>query len=270
MSEVPPFDRVRVDYLVRGNSRISFEMSPHFFELEPHTFQLQVAESDLPTANWTNTGSPVVNTDFVLDPVRRAFGVEPNVFFRIQLTTGLNNVYYSLAAEVFGNLDIWSWRIANEIIRKENLRLSRLKVGVKGWLLKAKRSGTPCPRCLDIFLQEPTDSNCPVCWDTRWLGGYYDPQPLVFYDLNQSQRYFSRDLEGGKGLNNPDSAEAMLVAEPFLSTKDVIVNDTSDIRYSVHSIATRTHIRGVPLLVIANLRKVPFSSVIYTFPIPRS
>lgn len=265
------FNRVRVDFLVAGNARVTWEISSHFNAPEPWTFQLQEAQSDLDQANWIDVGTPVTNTCFTLDPVSRAvYGKELNIFYRVKLTDANNVTYVSAPAVVFGNLDMRSWNYAQEIVRKENLRLSMLGVGIEGWLLKIKMSGTPCPQCLDQFTGEVTNSNCPTCFGSRWVGGYYAPQPVVFADVTAEETYHQRATEEGMGMINPQIVRGMFIAEPYLATMDVWVNHSSDVRYHVHNVKPRTHIRGVPVLVIADLRPIPFDNVVYKIPIPRT
>ena len=264
------FNRIYVDFLIQGSARVTWEISPHFHAPEPWTFQIQESETDIPDGNWVNAGDPVQNTCFALDPIPRAtFGKELNIFYRVQLTDANGVIYYSDPATVFGHLDFRSWNHAREIIRKERLRLKALRVGIPGWLLKIKRSGTPCPSCLDPLTQEVTNSNCPVCFGSRWSGGYYTPQPDIFADVTFEPNYQQRD-EQGMGMVNPKSVNGMFVGQPYLSTMDVWVNDTSDVRYHIHGVNVRTGIRGVPLLVVAEMRPIPSDNVVYTFPVSRT
>jgi len=264
------FNRLKVDSLVAGQTRVTWEISDHFHAPEPWTFQLQEAESDLPQANWVDAGLPVQNTCFTLDPVVRAkFGKELNIFYRVKLTDANNVVYISEPIDGYGNLDFKSWNYAKELGRKELIRLRALKVGVEAWLLKIKRSGTPCPDCLDQFTQEVTNSNCPVCYGSRWEGGYYTPEPLVFGDITAEETYNQRATEENLGMVAPMTVRGMFVFQPYLSTMDIIVNHTTDVRYHVHNIMTRTHVRGAPVLIVADLRPVPFDNVVYKFSVPR-
>lgn len=264
------FDRVRVDFLVAGTARIGWEISEHFHAPEPWTFQLQEAESDLPQANWVDAGTPVTNTCFAIDPVVRAkFGKELNIFYRVKLTDANGVVYTSDVAYVVDDLDFKSWHYAREIGRKELLRLRSLRVGRESWLLKIKRSGTPCHVCLDQFTQEVTNSNCPTCYGSRWEGGYYTPEPLIFGDITAEETYLQRATEEGLGMTAPQIIRGMFVQYPYLATMDVIVNQSTDVRYHVHNVATRTHVRGVPVLMVADLRPIPFDNVVYKFPVPR-
>jgi hypothetical protein len=263
------FERVQVDFLMLGGARITWDVSPHLHAPAPWSFQLQVAESDVDGANWVSVGAPVTNSFFAIDPTRRAFGKELNVFYRVILTTGDSQQFISPVGVVMGNLDIRTWREAHEITRKELLRLKALRVGIDGFFLKVKRSGVECPDCIDQNTNIVTDSNCPTCYGTHWTGGYYDPVPAVFGDVGYATVFLSRDLEQGQGLNNPQEVAGMFVAMPYMSTNDVWVNKSSDLRYRITEVSARTYARGVPILSNAKLRPIPFDNVIYQFPVPR-
>lgn len=269
-SAIPqPFDRVFVDYLTLGCTRVSWEINSHFREPEPWVFQLQVAEADIPSANWTNVGPPVTNTFLAIDPSQRYCGKTDGVFYRVSVTSAIGNTHYSEITPASGVLDYKNWHFAQELIRKENLRLRQLGVGQEGFLLKAKRSGTPCPVCLDPRTGEVTDSNCTICYGQRWEGGFYDAYPAYFGDINVSGKfYLNRELEQGEGMVYTQINEGEFVATPFLLMNDVFVSKTSDYRYQIHSINITTHIKGVPIIHKAELRLIPTDWIIYQFPIP--
>lgn len=264
----PVFLSINVDFLVLGGARISWTISPRMNELEPWWFQIQVAESEEPTSNWVNVPPAVANTFFKIDSTRRAYGKELNVFYRVLLTTAALNTYISPPAVVLGDLDFQSWNRAREIIRKERLRLNQLHVGAEGYILKSKQSGTPCPVCLDQFTKEVTDSNCPTCFGQRWVGGFYAPTVATFVDLNPESVSFQRDVESGHAMINPQAVEGLFLAEPFMSTTDIWVSKTSDVRYYMSEIKVRTHMKHVPLLSHVTLRPIPFDQVVYSVPVP--
>lgn len=259
------FERVRVDFMVLGNARISWSVSPHLHAPAPWTFQLQVANTDVETGNWTNVGDPLTDTFFALDPTRRAYGKELDVYYRVILTTGDSTQYVSPVADVYGNLDIRSWRQAHEITRKELVRLQAMRVGVQGHFLKVKTSGVRCPVCIDQNTDIVTDSNCPTCFGTKWDGGYYSAIPMVFGDVTIASGGYSRELERGEGLQYSNEIDGLFIAFPFMATNDVWIGDGSDLRYRITEVKTRTYIRGVPVLVEAKMRSIPFDNVIYTY-----
>lgn len=263
-----PFDRVFVDYLTLGCTRVSWSMNSHFREPEPWVFQLQDAEADIATANWHDVGSPVTNSFLAIDPNQEYCGKEETAFYRVKVTTANGNTYYSDPIQAEGVLDYKNWHFAQEIIRKETLRLRRLGVGQEGYLLKAKRSGTPCAECIDPRTGEVTDSNCTTCYGQRWEGGYYNAIPAYFGDFPPPNGYLNRELEQGEGMVNTMITQGIFLSHPFVAMNDIFVGKTSDIRSQIHSVKPQTHVRGIAIISIVELRRIPTDYVIYQFPVP--
>ncbi len=264
-----PFQRVRVDYSIRGTARISWEIEPRFYEPEPWSFQLQTADTDVPDpAAWVNVGSPVVGVFQTTDSIQRAFGKDGGVFYRVVLTTNISNVYTSPAAMTLGNLDFHSWYTYQELVRKEYLRMRRLKVGTEGLLLRAKQAGTPCTACTDRDTQEQTDAQCPTCFGQRFVGGYYVAEPDVFADEGPSGHALNIDLKASGMVDPKTGGRARFVAIPSLNAYDVWCGKTSGNRYYIRNLDIIGQIRGVPVVVEVDLQLIPLDSVLYTFPLP--
>lgn len=264
---VPVFDRVHVDFMNLGETRVTWSLSPRFRGTPPYTFQLQVGQTGNPLADdWQDVGSPIVDTFMATDSSRRWFGKVQTPHYRVVLRTATNDVYVSPPASVLGDLSWREWRLAQEIIRKEKLR-HRWFSSAPGFLLKQRRSGARCPRCIDRLTNEPKDSRCPLCYGTGWLGGYFKPLPLTYADLNLSQVREQRQLQAG-GMAAPVVISARFIGSPQLYTQDVWVDPKSDARYVIHTVKPNAHINGVPLIVTAELRLLPPGDVVYSIPVP--
>jgi hypothetical protein len=265
-----PITRVVVDYSMRGKATISWELCPHFFETEPWSFQVQVADSQLPTAAWTNVGNPVVGTltTSIQDTtLRLPAGKEPQLFYRVVVTTSTPNTYISPVANVLGDLPKFLWLKYQELLRKELLMLSRHHVGGnEGILLRAKRSGQPCTACTDPNTEEQTDAQCPTCFGQRFVGGYYQAQAKVYFDNQPLSRYQLLDLQNRGNVNDATVFMGRSAGYPLLSTYDIWIDKTSDIRYFIHKVDTLYHVRMVPVAHQISLKLIPFDSIIYLFP----
>ena len=274
MAVVAPFIQAQVFYSYRGTTQITWELNPHFVANVPWSFQVQVAEADNPAATWTNVGAPVSNTlitqvsDSPTTP-RLPAGKEPIVFYRVQLTTSDSppGVYYSPTASVFGNLPFFHWYRYQEIVRKENLRFSRLHVANQGYLLKMMRSGTPCPVCTDGPTQEDDDSQCVLCYGQRFLGGYYTAKANIYFDNAISANEPKLDIAQRGIVNDATVLTGRVVAFPYLSTYDVFVDLASDQRYYIRGTKTLAHLLMVPIISEVQLKLIPYDNVIYQFPV---
>lgn len=138
-----PFRRVSVDHMVRGVSRVWWQLEKLFKEPGPYVFQLQFGRTGLRNASdWVDVGTPVTNGYFAFDPAWREAGYTLTTHYRVKLTTP-QNVYVSQATSAFGELTERDWLLAREIVRKEQLR-HRL-VSIPGFLIKPMRYGVACP-----------------------------------------------------------------------------------------------------------------------------
>jgi hypothetical protein len=260
-SRIFPFRRVSVDHMVRGTTRVWWQLERTFNEPGPYVFQLQLGKTGLRDAvDWVNIGPPVVNGYTASDPEWREAGYDLLDHYRVVLTTP-TSVYVSQAANCYGDIPEKDWLIAREIIRKEQLRFKY--VAVPGYLLKPFRFGKMCRRCRDQLTQEVLDSDCPVCNGTGFEVGYHPPLSLQCWDL--STQTIQEDVDAqfkGMTRNNP-YITARLVGFPAINKSDIWVNGSSDERWLVETIQIAAAIRNVPIVYQVKMGLLPFSNTAY-------
>jgi hypothetical protein len=256
-----PFRRVSVDHMVRGATRVWWQLEPLFREPGPYVFQLQLGKTGLRDAlDWVNVGAPVTNAFMAWDPEWRETGYELLSHYRVTLTTP-TNIYVSQAASCFGELPERDWLIGREIIRKEKLR--HRYVSTPGYLIKPMRYGEPCPRCRDQLTQEVTDSDCPVCNGTGFKIGYHPPLDMQCWDL--SPQTIAEDVDAQlKGATRTDPyVTARVIGFPALNKYDIWANAASDERWLVDTIQIVAAIRNVPLVYSVRMGLLPFNNTAY-------
>lgn len=262
----PVFDRVHVSYLIRGGTRVMWDLVPEFTDPQPHVFQLQAGRVGLVEGGeWEDIGLPMENSFYAIDGSQHVYGMTQWTHYRVALTTP-RGVYYSEPTNLLGVLDRRDWRIAREIVRKERLR-HRL-VAQDGYLLKRRFSGLKCPTCLDLQTDVPRNPDCPVCFGTGYQCGYYYPLGCVWADLSPQSVHKEIDTEGSRGVIADIIVSARMLAVPLLEEYDVWVSADTDDRYYVHRIQNLAEIRGVPLILSAELRLAAYTDVIYDVQIP--
>lgn len=256
-----PFRRVSVDHMVRGKTRVWWQLDPLFREPGPHSYQLQVGKTGLSAAaDWQNVGDPVVDGYVAFDPVWRLGGYDLLLHYRIVLTTP-TNVYVSQPASCYGELNERDWVLAREIIRKEQLR--HKYVSVPGYLLKVMQFGTPCPKCRDPLTKEVTSSYCPICNGTGFEVGYHPPLPLQCWDLSPQSITERVDSELKGSTRENAVVQARVIGFPALNRYDVWINSASDERWKVEAIQVAAAMRNVPLVYQVQLRLLPFTNAVY-------
>lgn len=267
LTRCSPFRQVWCDFFVAGDSRVSWELADAFAGPAPYSFQLQVGETGSPTADdWRDVGPPLVDAYSAVDPERRALGKQLVTHYRVVLTDGNADVHASAPATVLGRLTLRDWIHARELVRQEFLRLRKGPGGVRGFLLKKKRSAAECTRCLDPYTNEVLDSQCPVCNGTRRVEGYHPALPCQYADLS-APKLEEEGNDGPAGWSMPAEVRGTFLAAPLLSTGDVWVDAESDLRYRVGEVAYTHRIRNVPVILSAGLSQLPFHHVAYTIPL---
>jgi hypothetical protein len=267
-----PFARVLVDYLVRGQSRISWELARHFTDPDPATwsYTLQVAghgsmpshqpDGSVRTDDWADVGSAVVNAAQLTDSVLRQFGKTSTTAYRIKLVTP-RTAYYSPTGNNLGQLDKRDWLLAQELTRKEQL-LHRRYSSTEGVLLRRRRNGTPCTKCLDRATGEVTLSRCEVCNGTRYIGGYLAGVAATFCALAVRESREHRNLQTAS--EKPEVTSGRVLAVPGLFSGDLWVAGDSDQRFEVHKVGVIAKVRDVPVVQSIELRQLPFTDIAYT------
>ncbi len=259
--KVFPFRRVSVDHMMRGVSRIWWQLERNFREPGPYVFQLQSGKTGLrDAADWKNVGAPVTNAYVAYDPSWDDAGYDLLTHYRVTLTTP-TSLYVSQAASCFGELTERDWLLSREIVRREKLR--HRFVSTPGYLIKPMRFGTPCPRCRDEMTQELLDSNCPVCNGTGFEVGYHPPLEMQCWDLSPQTIAEDIDIQV-KGTTRVDPyVTARVIGFPALNYADVWVNGASDERWQIKQIKVAAAIRNVPLVYEVQMGLLPFTSTIY-------
>jgi hypothetical protein len=221
--------------MVRGVSRIWWQIDPLFNDPGPYVFQLQYGRTGLrDTPDRTDIGLPVV--DNWLQRFRPGIWHEGGVtaFWPItgsELTTP-NNVDVSQAANCFGEPTERDWLLSREIIRKEELR-HRL-VSVSGYLYEAisVRQAPVLPLPGDQLTKEVTDSNCPVCSGTGYESRL-SPLRRAMQCWELSPEIIAEHVDSQvKGSTRENAyVTARVIGFPALKTKtDIWVNASSDER----------------------------------------
>jgi hypothetical protein len=258
-----------VSHLIRGGTRVAWDLLPSFADPNPLTFQLQVgvtASND--SDDWADVGLPVDDVYVAFDEEQRVWGNMNWTHYRVQLTSA-SGVHYSEPTGGLGGLSRRDWIYARELIRKETKWHRLNRSSQEGILLKRRWTGTQCPTCLDPMTEEVKNPDCATCYGTGFLCGYYYPVDCVWAAMDP--RTYRSELDGGQGRGNVNDIilKARMLNTVMLGEEDVWVNLVTDDRYYVHRVNNRAEVRGMAICADVELRVVPYSSVIYDIEIPQ-
>lgn len=263
------FTRIDVWHMARGMTEICWELSQNFFVHGPLHFYVDFGRAGTDTWIALNT-EPIVDECCFIDECQRTWEHLHDGYYRVRLV--LPNepgrpVYTSYPYPATGQLDKKSWLIAREILRKELLQQKKVD-GTPGFLLKRKKFGVACtnPSCLEWDTREVTDSNCPICYGTGIVGGYY-PGIEHYFTFAQGD---GRRLDAGtppRGVSGDIKDSVRSILYPKIDTRDVWIASGSDQRYVVDRYEVIADIKGVSLVGTVHLSLAPATDVVYSVPV---
>lgn len=266
------FKRIQVVTQPLGGSLIAWELKPGFCVAGPYNFFVDFGYSG--TDKWEPLNTiPLVNVCTYFDINQRYWDHLAPFYYRIRLitpnvidpNTGQPQIHISQPQQANG---LWSkrdWLLAREISRKEYLvqRKATNKTAV-GYLLKRRRFGPRCTTCLEWDTQSVQKGQCPECYGTGFIGGYF---PGIDYTITMdvSAREFKLDPQIGN--RNDIIKLGRAVAYPFTDTNDVFLRRDNGERYFVNQIKNGAEVGGIPIIVFLELRLAPVTDIIYTIPV---
>jgi len=109
--------------------------------------------------------------------------------------------------------------IASEIIRRNDLLLQNF-VGIDAQLYIRKTWGQRCCTCWDPIKQRKRESNCPVCYNTSFVGGFFGPIPIRINFSPSPEMIRQANFE-----QHPDATNAWTSNYPQISAKDIIIEE---------------------------------------------
>jgi hypothetical protein len=262
------FERVVISYITKGSTRVLWSLFPTFTDPGPLEFQLQVGTTANPNADdWADVGLPVTDQYFAVDPEQRVWGMLQWTHYRVKLTT-TRGVYYSVPTGGLGTLDRRAWLVARERLRQ---RLVAYRVGFgaqRGFLLKRRVTGQPCPTCTDYQTNQSRDPDCPDCYGTGKKCGYYYPIGCTWAEIDPTTYHVALDPQGQMGTVNNVVVRSEMVMTEVLVEHDLFIVQETDLRYFIHDVQHTCEVRGVPVIAKVTLRPIPYSSSLYDIVIP--
>jgi len=267
------FKRVQVFSQAHDTHLVAWELNPGAsFPCEPNFF----VDFGRPGTNeWEPLSNvPIVNACIAMDVQQRHWDHLADFYYRVRMVvpcltdpdTGTCVVHLSQPQQANG---IWSkqdWLLAREIARKEYLlQRKRTNQTAVGYIFKRRRFGQRCHKCLEYDTTEQQSTDCAECLGTGFLGGYFPGVDMTFTLDAPWTRGFTRNAQVGMSNNILRSGRA--VAYPYLDSGDVFHRlDTAE-RFAVGKIQQVAEVGGIPVVVLAELRLVPVTDLIYRIPL---
>jgi len=260
-----PINRIRIDALlptVLGEGTlIEWEVDDKY---QTRRLEFAVIWGRSPTDNFQKVGA--TRDTWLVDSVERRQGTDTEVYYAIVVRDRDTNEQWKSQLQRSGSN--WSklhWRIAREAVRQWNVRLTRGAVsGTRGYLVKRRNYGDPCPECVDPTTGKVQKADCVSCYGTGVDGGYY-PATETIVDQNPDKMQRRLTTEGA--LKERISTWQVL-AFPRFEPNDFWVDAAQDLRYKIQSqVETVGHVAGVPIVQRVQVDLMERNHPIYAFPV---
>lgn len=251
------FEWTYVSTDLRMQKIIHWTMKPSFTSSTPIDFFIDKARSG---GDWEEVAGPITDDCTYLDPVRWNWNKDMNTFYRIRYDKGAGDWVYSTPVRAIGNWTREDYALAKEIGRKEVLSYQRL--GLPGVLMKRKEWGAVCS-CCDYETDEPENSQCPDCFGTGIVGGYYAPITCM---VNPVQRQHQMDRTD-QALRDDTKRQVRCVAFPTLiKENDLWYDSHNGTRWVIRNVKNAMELKGVPVIYEMTMNRIPMTDVIYKDP----
>ncbi|MCX8074094.1 MAG: hypothetical protein N2749_00710 [Clostridia bacterium] len=151
---------------------------------------------------------------------------------------------------------------AEALIEINNIYLDNVIDNEEVYLLKRKRTGKLCD-CYDDVRGRSRIINCPNCYGTKYVGGYYKPQKLkvAYYNsVGKLPRFEINDT------GESDSSIQLWTSNyPVIQNDDIII-DRNNNRYIINNWQP-TYKNFYLVKQVFQMQKLPKSNIIYKFPV---
>jgi len=255
---ISPFKCLDIWPSINGKTVITWQQNDNFRDQIPDDTELAL--------EFSYTGNPdswlLVKTCpityYLTDSANRFRGQSVEGIYRIKLK-GSDFEYISPETSLFSKLSFTEYRTALKIIRAENRNIYHKS---PGYLLKRRHLGIRCNKCTNSFTNTAMQEQCPICFGTGFIGGYFQPiQCGMEITLSGS----GDKVDPHRGPINDGQIQGRITALFCPEQNDVWVDSISGSRYRVVSHEVICHERSVPLVLMTQLKHIPTSDIVYSF-----
>lgn len=230
-------------------------------------FQVQMAETE--SGTWTSLLGSTTASYSATEVGPKRLNFQTDLFFRLLVideTIPLSPVTVLTGPAEFASFmqnrhDACLYR---EMLRREDLGLRKYH-GQPGSLLRRIVHGTPCTVCLDETLGGSADSNCPTCFGTGFVGGYYPDVP-IYVDMADQPSGPDNTVLTPAGPAEVRPCDSIFPAYPAVKFKDIFVEYATRQRHEIQSV-TADEFRGSNIRQIVTLSRLQPSDIAYQVPL---
>lgn len=128
---------------------------------------------------------------------------------------------------------------AAEMIRRHSIRLREGHEGSLFYLFSKRTTSERCPDCWDAIRQQRSTYDCPTCYGTGFVHGYYDALPIY---ISISPEQIAPDVPL-TGITVQGQMSGWTSGFPLLNPGDIVIDPTTSYLWEVKTIGVNTHKR---------------------------
>lgn len=225
------------------------------YALDPYSYEFYIERSGSPEGPFDTIAGPMTNTFKFRDVNVPHTSRWANIWYRVKIVNG-DEVEYSKAA----CLSMEPSKESLEIMRNHFLVLKEAN-GLRCLLFIKRKFGFKCPECFNPVSKRTNKSNCRTCFDTGYVGGYFDPI-MSFVQIDPSSESIQRS--SSITLEN-QNATARTIGYPLLGPEDIIVDPLNN-RWKIN-VVTPIQQHGFTIRQEMQIHKIPTGSIEHAIPI---
>lgn len=223
----------------------TWDVDKEFSDPGPWSFVVQQNETgkDESEDDWVALNDdPLVDVFSFTDTFKVVHTKDFVTIYRVVMTTP-SGTYKSGFTGPFNELPRKDFLYAREIMRKELLD-QREWGGVPLGIWKVRLTGEKCEECIHPTSGQNIDPDCPVCGGTGKLEGWHGPYSGMGKFSPRSSNKTLNELT----MEDPQIFQVRTLAYPFLIRNDLLVDLTSDRRYSIEKVESAFEVRRIPIV----------------------
>lgn len=223
-------------------------------------FYLEIGPTEL--GPWTAVSNTLLYSLKGVGP--KQLNNQTEYFFRIVIKNSATNevVSTSIGYTSERSLSKKDRLLYREMVRREALTLNKFN-GADFLLFRRIVNGTLCTGCIDEILQQSASNECPSCYGTGFLGGYYQKGILRINVNADDDSKLSLQASGPQELS---AVSGNFPGYPIVKFKDILVDPYTNKRYEIIStIEDQFHTYNIRQTVI--MSRLPPSDPCYQIPV---
>jgi hypothetical protein len=189
------------------------------------TFKVELSGS--PKGPWEIVGENLTNTLVFEDTNYKTFGAMKDRYYRVSTQDG---AFVSDPHPVLGGMRKQQFLISRKIFNDE-LVLLKKGIGIRMAVIKRRHWGERC-ECVDPLTNLSVNSDCPLCFGTKVLQGYYEP--IMTWGHIQPAS-IGTDYDAQAAAPEVENTNAFLLSFPLVYKDDILVELETNRRWLIVS-----------------------------------